>query len=118
MDKLFIKNLHLQTVIGVYPHERNAPQELIINVTLFTDTRAAGRSDDLTDAVNYAAVAERITQYSPTTAPKLLEKLANDLADMILREFTAVSRIRLHIEKPAALHPLAQAAAIEIERSR
>ena len=49
MDKVFIKDLHAYGIIGIYPHERETPQEMLINVTVYIDTHHAAQSDDITD---------------------------------------------------------------------
>ena len=92
MDKIIIKNLLARGIIGVNDWERNRPQNILINITLFTDTRA--------EAVN------RLT----------VEALANDLARICLEE-KGVQKVIVRVEKPGAVR-FAESVGVEIERSR
>ena len=56
MDKVIIKNLLVRGIIGVNDWERKRPQDILINITLFTDTRRAAETDDITDCVKYSTV--------------------------------------------------------------
>ena len=60
MDKIFIKDLVARGIIGINDWEREKPQEILINITVFTDTRPAADSDDLTDCVDYRALAKKV----------------------------------------------------------
>jgi dihydroneopterin aldolase len=116
-DRILIRDLRLRCLIGIHPEEREIPQELCIQVTLYTDIRKAARSDFIGDAVDYQKVTDHIVSFTETSRRLLLETFIEDMAHMILRNFAAVEAVHLRVEKPAAL-PLAQFAGIEIERSR
>ena len=60
MDKIFIKNLLLRGILGIHPDERVNQQDILINITLFTDIKNAARTDDEKDAVNYKNVKNRV----------------------------------------------------------
>lgn len=115
-DKILLTDLRLQGILGIEPEERQHPQEILVNVTAYADIRAAARSDDIADAVNYAAMAERIRQHVATGAPLLVERLAEEIAGIILAEFN-VTKVRVRVEKPAAL-PQARTVGVEIKRHR
>jgi len=89
-DIIYIHAIKVRTVIGILPHERAMKQTLIIDCELGTDTRAAGASDDIADALNYAAIYQ------------LLEAFAEALAATLLEQYPA-ENIRLDIQKPGAL---------------
>jgi FolB domain-containing protein len=116
VDKIIITDLQTTAILGVYAHERIRPQPVLINLTLFTDTRTAGRSDDLADAINYAAVCDRVLALVEGTQAFLIERLAADIAALILDEFE-VTRVVVRVDKPAAL-AAAASAGVEIDRQR
>ncbi|GAB4152637.1 MAG: bifunctional dihydroneopterin aldolase/7,8-dihydroneopterin epimerase [Candidatus Promineifilaceae bacterium] len=116
MDKILLTDLRLQGILGVEPEERQHPQEILVNVTAYTDVRAAARSDDITDAVNYAAMAERIRQHVAAGAPFLVERLAEEIAGILLAEFN-IAKLRVRVEKPTAVLQ-ARAVGVEIKRHR
>jgi len=59
MDKVFIKDLRVQGILGIHEWERVTPREIVINVTLYADTRRAARTDDIADCVDYSAMAKK-----------------------------------------------------------
>ena len=114
MDKVFIKNLRVHTIIGVDDEERLTPQNILVNVTIFIDTRAAATSDNIQDCVDYSNVAEEICSKAVSVKRLTVEALAEDLARIILSK-SKVQKVIVRIEKPAALQD-AESAGIEIER--
>jgi len=117
VDKVLIERLKVQAVVGVFEWERQIEQPLLVDVCLSVDTRQAGLTDELQYAVNYQAVAERITAVIQTRQAKLIETLANLVAEAILTDFVAVQQIALTIRKPLAVTDTA-AVGVSIERSR
>jgi FolB domain-containing protein len=115
-DLVEIRDLRARALIGVDPHEREAPQELILHLSLFTDTRKPARSDQLHDALDYRRVAERVRNRVEHSSFRLLEAMADAVAALCLREFP-IERVRVTIEKPGALPGLARCAAVTIERT-
>jgi FolB domain-containing protein len=116
MDKIFIKDLLLRGIIGINDDERVNRQDILINITIFANTRQAAVSDDIEDAVNYRTITKRIIEHVEGSADFLVEKLVNDIAQIILGEFAA-ERVIVRVEKPGALR-FAQSVGIEIDRSR
>ena len=116
MDKIFIKNLRANGILGIYPHERQTPQEILINVTVYADTHQAAETDDIANCVNYDALAKRLKSHAENAARHTAEALANDLAEICLRE-QRVKKVILRVEKPDAV-PSAQSVGVEIERTR
>ena len=116
MDKIFIKNLRVYGILGVHNWERTAPREIIINATLFTNTRPAAQSDNVADCVNYSDMAKKIRAHSENAARMTVEALANDLADLCLQE-PNVMKVIIRVDKPGAV-PGAESAGVEVERLR
>ncbi|ESP93020.1 dihydroneopterin aldolase [Pseudoalteromonas luteoviolacea] len=111
MDKVYISQLHVETIIGVYDFEKESKQSLYFDIEMSTDITPAAQTDDINLAVDYAKVSERVITLSETTQVELLETLLEKLAAMILAEFS-VSDVRIKVSKPAAV---AQAKTVGIE---
>ena len=116
MDKVIIKNLLVRGIIGVNDWERKRPQDILINITLFTDTRRAAETDDINDCVNYSTVSKKVQAHAETAERLTVEALANDLAEICLEE-KDVQKVVVHIEKPGAVR-FAESVGVEIERKR
>jgi FolB domain-containing protein len=116
MDKVFIRDLVARGIIGVNDWEREKPQEILINITAFTDTRKAAKSDDLADCVDYRALAKKVQSHAETAARLTVEALANDLADISLRE-PNVEKVIVRVEKPGAVR-FSKSVGVEIERTK
>lgn len=115
-DKIIIKDLLVQGILGIYPAERVRAQNILINIVMYASVRPAAASDAIEDAVDYERVSRRIIEHVGTAASLLAEKLAADIAGIILTEF-GVERVCVRVEKPDAL-PFAGAVGVEIERER
>jgi FolB domain-containing protein len=116
MDKVIIKNLLVRGIIGVNDWERKRPQDILINITLFTDTRRAAETDNINDCVNYSTVSKKVQAHAETAERLTVEALANDLAETCLEE-KGVQKVVIRIEKPGAVR-FAESVGVEIERSR
>lgn len=114
MDKIFIKDLRVSCIIGTNAWEQQLAQELFIDIELATDISQAAQSDDLHQALDYHAVSERIGELCKLNKAKLLEPLAETIANCILTEFET-PWCRLSINKPAAIAS-AKATGLIIER--
>jgi D-erythro-7,8-dihydroneopterin triphosphate epimerase len=115
-DRIIIQDLLLRTIIGVNTDERDNRQDVVVNLTLWADTRAAGKSDDIDDAVNYRTVTKQVIELVEGSRYFLVEKLAQEIADLCLAD-PRVERVLVRVEKPSALR-FARTVGIEIERSR
>lgn len=115
MDQIHIRQLKLNAVIGVHPREREAPQAVIMDLTLHTDLQEAGRSDQLTDTIDYAALVERVRKAVAASHFQLLEALAEHIADLCLRELR-IAAVDVTVAKPGAL--LGICVAVTMHRSR
>ncbi len=116
MDKIFIKNLRLKGILGIRPHERKTPQEILINVTVYADTRRAAQKDDIADCVDYSALAKKVKAHAESAGRFTVEALANDLANICLQE-DGVKKAIVSVEKPGAV-PSTQSVGVEVERTR
>jgi len=116
MDKIVINDLLARGIIGVNDWEREKPQEILINIVLFTDLRKAGESDRLEDSVSYRTIAKKAMSYAETSKCLTVEKLATDLAKICLEE-TGIIKVQVSVEKPGAVR-FAKSVGVEIERNR
>jgi len=88
VDKIIINDLEVFYRIGVPEEERATPQRLLISVAMTLDVSAAAATDELTKTIDYFAVTRRLLRFGEGRSWKLLEKLASDIAGLILVEFT------------------------------
>jgi len=114
MDKILIQNLHVQGILGVNDSERTTVREIIINVTMYTDTHRTTQSDNITDSVDYSAVAKDITTLVEAARRFTVEALAEDIAKLCLRKL-GVQKVKVRVEKPHAIKE-AESVGVEIER--
>ncbi|CAM3747258.1 dihydroneopterin aldolase [Rheinheimera salexigens] len=115
MDIVFIKQLQINTVIGVYEWEKNIQQRLLIDLELSTDIRIAAANDDIRQALDYAIIAERIKQFVTAKPIELIETVAEQVANLLLTEFATLS-VKVTVCKPDALSD-AQTVGVTIIRS-
>lgn len=116
MDKVFITDLSARGIIGINDWEREKPQEILINITLFGDLRQAGVSDDIADCINYRTVSKKVIQHAETAQHLTVEALAADIAQLCLEE-NGVSKVIVQVEKPGAVR-FARSVGVQIERER
>lgn len=102
MDQIHIRDLVVPGIIGINPDERVTEQDIRVNLTLWADTRTAARTDDIEDAVNYRTVTKRIINHIREGNPMLVERLAQEIADLCLED-ERVDRVEVTVEKPGAL---------------
>jgi dihydroneopterin aldolase len=114
MDLIFIRNLAVSTIVGHYPREREAAQQLEFNIELAIPGQAVFTSDKLADTVNYAAIADYVKHECDTHHFKLLERMADHLARGIIAEFRT-PYVRLSVAKLGIL-PSAKQVGIVVER--
>jgi len=116
MDKIIIKDLRVTGIIGIYDYERITPQEILINVTLFTDTHKAAATDDIADCVDYEKAANMIKMHTQGSKRLTVEALAGDIAGLCL-EIPEVQRVNIKIEKTQAI-AFTGSVGVEIERQK
>lgn len=102
MDTIFIHDLRVQTRIGVYEWERELPQTVRLDVELGLASDKVFRSGDFADAVDYSAVVGRIAALASDHPHQLLERFAQAIADIVLKEFGA-KWVKVRVAKLAAI---------------
>lgn len=119
MDRIDISGLTLETGIGTYDWEQDILQTVKIDLTLFTDTRKAGQSDDLKDAVDYHAVCQQIESVVKNRHFQLVEAMAESIATAILsfQVSQTIESLSITVAKPDALTS-ADSVSVTLERSR
>jgi FolB domain-containing protein len=113
-DRIEIKDLLLRGIIGINEWEREKVQDILINITLFTHLRKAGKSDNIEDSVNYRTVTKKVIKHVEKSENFTIEALAVQIAKICLQE-PGVQRVRVRVEKPGALR-FAKSVGVEIER--
>jgi dihydroneopterin aldolase len=116
MDKLYIQDLRIDTVIGVYDWEREIRQTVSFDLEMAADVRPAAASDHVNDVLNYKLVAKRLIQYVSESRYQLIETLAQRVAEIVLYEFD-VQWLKLRLSKPGALR-YSRNVGVEITRER
>lgn len=115
-DRILIEGLQVDALVGVYAHERDAAQALLLDIELAYDNLRAAASDDVADTLDYASVCETTRGFIGQREPQLLETLAEALAAHLLLTFDT-PRVRIRIRKPLAAQALGAASVgIEIVR--
>ena len=101
-DIVYIRDLQIKTIIGIYDWEREIKQTVSIDIEMATDIAKAAKSDNIEDALNYKAVGKRIIQFVEDSEYQLVETMAEKVAQIVLDEFS-VNWLRLRVSKPGAL---------------
>lgn len=102
LDKIHIKNLEVFGNHGVFPEENKLGQKFLVNAVLYTSTREAGKTDDLTKSIHYGEVSHFITKYMMEHTFQLIESVAEQLVEALLLQFEHLKWIDLEIQKPWA----------------
>ena len=116
MDKVFIRGLQVEGIVGIHDWERKLPRPLLFDLELGVDIREAASSDRVRDAVDYAAVADVVAQLVREQQPALLETLAERLSRALFDRFPILS-LRLTVHKPGAVADT-KSVGVEIDRRR
>ncbi len=117
LDRIHIKDLVVSGILGINPDERVNPQDILVNATLWADTRPAAVSDDIEDAVNYRTITKRLIAHIEEGEPMLVERLVRELADICFESDRRVAALEMTVEKPGALRH-ARSVGITIYRTR
>ena len=102
MDIIFIRDLRIDTVIGIYDWERSIKQTLHLDLEMATDIARAAASDRIEDTLNYKAVAKRVIAFVEGSNFQLVETLAEHIVELVREEFS-VSWVRLSLNKGGAV---------------
>jgi dihydroneopterin aldolase len=115
MDQIIISDLEVHYRIGVPDEERTAPQRLLISVTIDHSFGPAQDSDDLSQTIDYGAITMQLNHFGDSKEWKLIERLANDIAQWILTDFQA-RQVTVEVKK--IIIPNAKHVAVRLTRSR
>lgn len=102
MDKIEIRDLEIFANHGVFPEETALGQKFVVSAVMYTETRPAGLTDDLSASINYGEVSHMITDFLQKNTYKLLEAAVENLAETLLLSLPLLKKITLRIEKPWA----------------
>ncbi len=102
MDIIYLRELRVETVIGIYEWERRIRQPVIIDLAMGADIRRAAATDNIDDTLNYKAVAKRLTAFIEASQFQLVETLAERIAEIVMNEFQ-VPWLRLEVNKKGAV---------------
>jgi 7,8-dihydroneopterin aldolase/epimerase/oxygenase len=114
MDIVFIHDLKIETVIGIYDWERKIRQTISLDLEMATDISKAAKSDNIDDALSYKTVAKRLIDFVEQSEFELVEALAEKICSIVLDEF-AVPWVKLTLHKPGAVRG-SQSVGVIIER--
>lgn len=114
MDTVFIRGLQIDTVIGIYDWERSVRQTVVLDLEMAADIARAAASERIEDALDYHAVSERLAEFVGGQQFLLIETLAEQCAQLVMRQFD-VPWLRLRLAKPTAIAAAAEVGVV-IER--
>ena len=115
-DTVFIRNLVIQTIIGIHPAERTTPQTVLVSLELETETTTAAADDDIVNALDYEVLAQRVREFVSQAEFQLIETLAERLASVVLEDLR-VTQVSIEVQKPGAI-PNAETVGVRIQRAR
>jgi len=113
-DRILIRDLMVRGIIGLNEWEREKKQDILINLILYVDCRAAGASDNVDDALNYRTLTKAVIAYVESSGHFLVEAMASGIARICVVDFGA-ERVQVRVEKPGALR-FAESVGVEIRR--
>lgn len=116
MDIVYIRDLRLDAVIGIYEWEQRIKQQISVNIEMGWDNRKAAQSDDIKDTLNYKAAANHVKELVDKSEVLLVEALAENIASMLLDKMN-IPWIRVTLGKPMAVTG-SQEVGVSIERTR
>lgn len=116
MDTIFLRDLRVEAIIGIFDWERAATQTVTIDIEMATDVARAAASDSIDAALNYKSVAKRLIAFAEESRFALVETLAESLARIVITEFD-VPHVKISVSKPGAIEG-SQDVGVMIERTR
>jgi len=119
-DEVFLEGLRFYAYHGVNPEERTQGQRFTVDVSLATDLRAAGHSDDLAQTINYSTVNKRVRAILEGPPRQLIETVADEIATALLAEFARAHAVTVTVRKPevALKGTILDAAGVRVHRER
>jgi dihydroneopterin aldolase len=114
MDKIFLDELKVDTIIGIWEWERRIRQTVVIDLEMSADIARAAATDEVADTLNYKSVAKRVQEFVADSSFQLVETLAERIASIIRDEFD-VAWVKVRVNKPGAIRG-SKAVGVMIER--
>lgn len=114
MDKIFLDELKVDTIIGIWDWERKIRQTVVVDLEMSADIARAAATDDVKDTLNYKAVAKRLQAFIGESSFQLVETLAERIAEIVREEFD-VAWVKVRVCKPGAIRG-SRDVGVEIER--
>ena len=114
MDKIFLRELKVDAIIGIWDWERKIRQTIVIDLEMSADIAKAAATDDINDTLDYKGVAKRVQQFVADSSFQLVETLAERIAGIVRDEF-GVAWVRVVVHKPGAIRG-SRDVGIDIER--
>ena len=102
MDRIFINNLSVETIIGIYDVERVTPQRIILHLEMSADIAQAASTEDIGSTLNYKTLSETLTEFLEQSRFQLIETMAERVTEIVRNDF-GVSWVKLTLHKPDAL---------------
>lgn len=115
MDIVYLRDLKIETVIGIFDWERQIKQTVVLDIDMATDVAAAAATDNIAQALDYKAVTKRVIQFVEASEFQLVETLAERIAELLRNEFE-IPWLKLTVNKKGALRG-ARDVGVMIERS-
>ncbi len=116
MDSVYIRQLRVDTIIGIHDWERRVRQSLYVDLEMAVDMTRAASSENIDDALDYQAVSQRVTEFIQAGEFRLLETLAQRLAEDLLTRFS-LAWLSMRVSKPGALTEAADVG-VTVERGQ
>lgn len=116
LDKLYIKDLLIRCIVGIKKEEREKKQDVVINITLYSDLRRAADTDDIEKTVDYASIKKKVIKHVEKSSYFLIEALAEKIIKICFED-PLVKKVKVNVEKPGALR-FARTVGVEIIRQR
>ena len=102
MDIVYLRDLRIETVIGIFDWEREIKQTVVLDVQMASDIAAAAKTDHIDQALDYKAVSKRLIDFVGTAQYQLVETLAERTSEVLLSEFD-IPWVRLEVNKQGAI---------------
>ena len=116
MDIVFIRELKVDTVVGIYDWERRIRQSVVLDIEMGSDIARGASTDRIEDALDYKAVAKRVAGYVRESEFQLVETMAEKVAELVMQEFK-VPWIKITLNKPGAVSG-SKSVGVVIERGK
>lgn len=116
MDKIFLRDLRIETVVGIWDWERRIRQTVSIDLEMAADIARAAATDSIDDTLNYKKVAKRLIAFVEASEFQLVETMAERIAEIVLGEFK-VPWVRVTVNKPGAIRG-SRDVGVQIERGQ